>query len=555
MSVILAGVNAKYIHTNLAIRYLYSAIANDYDAQICEFSINDNPLSIEREIILKKPDIVAFSCYIWNINLVLELCSDLKKAMPSVKIILGGPEVSYDALSVMRTHPFVDYIIIGEGEITFPLLVNHIINGDKLPEKGVAYRKNADVIDNGFSDAVDFSHIPFPYDAESFDSNKIVYYESSRGCPYSCKYCLSGANARVRFKDTEHVKNDLTFFDASGVTLVKFVDRTFNADRRRADEIWKHISDLKGNTRFHMEITGELLDDEAIDVLKQVNGEKLQFEIGVQSTNDATLSAINRKCDKNRLFKYIRRLLAETQIHVHLDLIAGLPFEDFASFRNSFNEVLALRPHVLQLGFLKLLKGSSMLAEAEEHKIIYRDKAPYEIISNKYITCEEILFLKDLEMVFDKVYNSGAFCKTVEYLLMNYTDAFEIFSILTEFFRSRKLIGASFSKAALFDHVYECFSHLGKEFEKHLRYDYISSLHPGKLPYWANTDEKFKLSDEVYSFLKDESLKQKCLPDYYNIPAKSAIKHLRFEKFDDKIIVFDYKNDSVYDVTNQFYER
>lgn len=555
MSVILVGINAKYVHTNLAVRYLHCAISNDYDSQICEFSINDSPSSIERELILKKPDIVAFSCYIWNIDLVLELCSDLKKAMPSVKIILGGPEVSYDALSVMQTHSFVDYIIIGEGEISFPLLVNHIINGGKIPEKGVAYRTDKDVTDSGFSDVVDFSQIPFPYAATSFEANKIVYYESSRGCPYSCKYCLSGNNARVRFKDTELVMKDLTFFDDNGVSLVKFVDRTFNADRRRADEIWKHISNLKGNTRFHMEITGELLDDEAIDVLKQVCGEKLQFEIGVQSTNSDTLSAINRKCDKNRLFKYIHRLLTETQIHVHLDLIAGLPFEDFNSFRNSFNEVLALRPHVLQLGFLKLLKGSSMLAEADEHGIIYRDKAPYEIIANKYITCEEILFLKDFELVFDKIYNSGAFAKTVDYLLNCFEDSFEVFSLLVEFFRRRKLIAASFSKATLFDYVYECFSHLDKDFEKNLRYDYINSLHPGKLPYWAKTDERFKFSDGVYSFLKDESLKQKCLTDYYGIPAKAAIKHLRFEKFDDKIIVFDYKNDSVYDVTQYFYEK
>ncbi len=555
MSVILAGVNAKYVHTNLAIRYLYAAISNDYDVQMCEFSINDNPLSIEREIILKKPDIVAFSCYIWNINLVLELCSDLKKAVPSVKIILGGPEVSYDAFSVMQTHSFVDYIIKGEGEISFPLLVNHILRGGQIPEKGITYRKDNEIIDCGFSDALSFRDIPFPYDVAAFDANKILYYESSRGCPYSCKYCLSGANSKVRFKEVELVKKDLTFFDTHNVPLVKFVDRTFNADRRRADEIWKHISKLKGDTRFHMEITGELLDDEAIDVLKQVRGEKLQFEIGVQSTNSDTLSAINRKCDKERLFKYIHKLLSETKIHVHLDLIAGLPFEDFDSFRNSFNEVLCLRPHVLQLGFLKLLKGSSMLAEVNEHEIVYRDKAPYEIISNKYITCEEILFLKDLEMVFDKVYNSGDFAKTVDYLLTHFEDAFEPFSHLVEFFRSRKLIGASFSKAALFDYVYECFSQLGKEFEQNLRYDYISSLHPGKLPYWANSNEQFKFSDEVYSFLKDESLKQKCLPDYYGIPAKAAIKHLRFEKFGENIIVFDYKNDLTCDVTQYFYER
>ena len=552
MKLLNVAVNAKYVHTNLALRYLDQLCRDLCATNLVEYSINDNILSVERDIILAKPNIIAFSCYIWNIDFVLKLASDIKKALPEVVIILGGPEVSFDSVNIMEKHTFVDYVVKGEGEPSFPLLINHLCNGNSLPAFGITYRNNGGICDTPAAPLPDFSAIPFPYTKQSIADLKgrIIYYESSRGCPYSCKYCLSGERGKVRFKDTADVKKDLKFFADNGVPLVKFVDRTFNADRKRAREIWKYISTLNGGTRFHMEITGELLDDETIEVLKEINPENLQFEIGVQSTNPQTLSAIDRACKTDVLFSNISRLLSQTGIHIHLDLIAGLPFEDFESFKKSFNDVLSLKPHVLQLGFLKLLKGSAMRAEADNHRMLYRDYSPYEIISNKYISAEELLFLKDIDFVFDKYYNSSSFTKTMEYLFSVYSDKFTLFGDIVNFFRNKGYINTSFSKQKLYDVLYECFSHLGTEFEEALRYDLINSLHVGKLPAWCNTDNSFTASDRVFEFLKNEELKAIVVPHFVNRPAKSIIKHVRFEKFSYGVIMFDYETNSTYDVTD-----
>lgn len=553
MKLLLVGVNAKYVHTNLAIRYLYQKTKNICDSYICEYSINDNYLSVERSIILQNPDIVSFSCYIWNIDIILMICSDLKKMKPDMVIILGGPEVSYDSKEILEKNPYIDYIIRGEGETSFLHLIRCLTDNSSIPEKGVAYRKGNIIEESCLSAPVCFDDIPFPYDFDSEDlTGKILYYESSRGCPYSCKYCLSGEKGNVRFKDVEKVKKDLSFFDSKNIPLVKFVDRTFNADKKRAIELWKHISELKGNTRFHMEITGELLNDETVEVLKSIPSEKLQFEIGVQSTNEKTLDAIDRVCNKERLFKYIKKILAETDIHIHLDLISGLPYEDIKSFENSFNDVISLRPHVLQLGFLKVLKGSAIRNEADKYGIIYRDKSPYEIISSKYMSYEDILFLKDMDFVFDKYYNSGSFVNAFEFLLGKIDNPYSVFSDLVMFFRKNNIINTSFSKEKLYGVLYECFKAEGTSFEKALRKDYIISMHPGKLPQWCNTDENFKISDEVYAFLKDEEIKSIVMPEYYNVPAKAIIKHFRFEKFDTDVLAFDYTTDKVYDVTEYF---
>ena len=353
MKLLIVALNAKYIHSNLALKYLSNLSQNVCNTELKEYSINDNIIAIERDIILLKPDIIAFSCYIWNIEFILNLSSDLKKALPGVKIILGGPEVSYDSSELMDKYKFIDYIVRGEGEISFPHLIECITKGTKPTVSGIVLRNGETIEDNGFSPLPEFSQIPFPYTKDNINdlSGKIIYYETSRGCPYSCKYCLSGEKGRVRFKDVETVKKELKFFSDNNVPLVKFVDRTFNANKKRAMEIWDYISSLKTKTRFHMEITGELLDSETIKLLQNVNHENLQFEIGVQSTNSQTLLAINRKCNTEKLFENIRLLLEKTKIHIHLDLIAGLPHEDFNSFKKSFNDVLSLEPHVLQLGF------------------------------------------------------------------------------------------------------------------------------------------------------------------------------------------------------------
>ena len=546
-------IRSEYVHTNLAMRYLKKCTASICDVSLLEFSINDQVLAVEREIILSSPDVVAFSCYIWNIDYILELCSDLKKAIPDVKIILGGPEVSFDSADILSKHHFLECIVKGEGEFTFPLLIESINKKLPYPDSGVTYRCDGEIIDTPFPELPDFSHIPFPYDDIDcgFD-NKILYYESSRGCPYSCKYCLSGDSSNLRFKDAEAVFSDLDFFDKSGVELVKFVDRTFNADRQRAVKIWNHIASLQGDTRFHMEISGDLLDENTIDNLKNVPSDKLQFEIGVQTTNLRTLEAIGRKSDITKLFERVSNLLNQNQIHIHLDLIVGLPYEDMISFKKSFNDVISLRPHVLQIGFLKVLKGSAMHHEAEKYGIVYRDKAPYEIIANKWLCTSEILYLKDFEFVFDKFYNSGSFSKTIDFLFSQYEEPFEMFASLVSYYQKHNLINASVSKSDVFTTVYNCFSHLGDEFEKNLRYDYISALKSGSLPQWANSDPKFRYSDEVYDFLKDEEAKKAVMPKFYDVPAKAAIKQLRFENFGDKVFAFDLKTSDVYDVSEYF---
>jgi radical SAM superfamily enzyme YgiQ (UPF0313 family) len=554
MKLLLVAVNAKYVHTNLAFRYLLNLTENICETHLCEYSINDSIMAVERDIIIAKPDAVAFSCYIWNIQYVLNLSSDIKKALPDVKIILGGPEVSYDSDSLLSSCSYIDYIVKGEGELSFPKLAGFLAGRNEKPECGIAFRENDKIIDTGISPLPDFSQIPFPYNEKNIKESegRIIYYETSRGCPYSCKYCLSGERGRVRFKDLETVKKELKFFSDMGVPLVKFVDRTFNADKKRAMKIWEYISSLKTQTRFHMEITGELLDEQTINLLQTVNPDNLQFEIGVQSTNSATLSAINRKCNIDMLFDNIRLILSKTKIHVHLDLIAGLPYEGFESFKKSFNDVLSLKPHVLQLGFLKLLKGSAMRGECDKYNIQYRQNAPYEIISNQFISAEELIFLKDIDYVFDRYYNSSSFVKTFEYLFEKYDDKFSIFTDMVEYFRKNNYINSSFSKQKLYDIIYDCFKDFGDEFEDALRYDLISSLHPGKLPLWCNTDNSFTSSQQVFDFLKSEDNKKKYLPHLSDRSAKSIVKHLRFEKFKDRVLVFDYNNSSVYDVSEYF---
>lgn len=558
MNLLLVAINAKYVHTNLALRYLQKITEDVCPSDLKEYSINDNILSVERDIILSKPDIIAFSCYIWNISFVLTLADNIKKAMPHCTIIFGGPEVSYDSCNILDTYSFVDYVIKGEGEHVFPNVINHITCAVRMPSNGVTYRDGGRIIDTPPAPLPDFSQIPFPYTKEEIKnlSGRIIYYESSRGCPYSCKYCLSGERGNVRFKDTDAVISDLNFFASNSVPLVKLVDRTFNADKQRACAIWKAIASLDTATRFHMEITGELLDSETLAILKNVDPRNLQFEIGVQSTNPQTLEAIDRKCNTDKLFENISFLLKNTSIHIHLDLIAGLPYEDLTSFKRSFNKVVNLRPHVLQLGFLKLLKGSSMRYESEKYGMVYRSNAPYEIISNDFLSCEDVLILKDIDFVFDKYYNSGSFEKTMDYLFEIYIDRFQIFLDIVNYFRKHDLVNASLSKQKLYDVLYDCFSHFGSEFEEALRYDMIYSLHVGKLPEWCNTDNSFTSSQTVYDFLKNEDFKCAVIPHMADVPAKSIIKHVRFEKFSYGIIMFDYKNNNVYDVSDYIvYEK
>ncbi len=552
MKLIITALNAKYIHTSLSIRCLKNAVKDIAQCIIKEYTINDTALSIASDIYNLRPDAIAFSCYIWNIDMVLKVSSVIKKAMPSVKIVLGGHEVSHDSEEILKENSHIDAVIRGEGEIPLRAYISALQNGADLSSvRSVTYRDGEDIIKNDDEKAVcDLNMQPFAYD-DSIDDikDRIIYYETSRGCPYRCSYCLSGDNSRVRFLDTERVKKELKFFISHGVSLVKFVDRTFNANPARAKEILRFIADNPSDTVFHMEIAGDLIDDETIQILSKVKNGSVRFEIGVQTTNSDTMSAINRNISKDKLKNAVNRLITQTGVHIHLDLIAGLPHEDLASFRRSFDEVMDLRPHVLQLGFLKLLKGSAIRNQAKDYGYAYESFAPYEVISNDYMSYGDIIRLKKTEEALDRYYNSGRFAFTMEYLISELGSAYRVFSHIGEYFSENFDIGTAFSSQKLYDILYNCFSYLGIEFANLLKRDYLTNHRVGRRPEWFGAEDK-SLSAKAYELFRDEEYKRQNMPWYQDIPAKEIMKHIHAERFDNCVLLFDYKRGQVYDISN-----
>lgn len=552
MKLIIAALNAKYVHTSLSVRCLKNSVMDICNCQIREYTINDTVDSIASDIYLSHPDCVAFSCYIWNIELCLRIASVLKKANPGINIVLGGHEVSYDAEAVLKSNPYVDAVLCGEGEITLRAYVSALINGDDLDGVySAVYRKGNDIVTNPVSDKLcDLNALKFPYD-DSIDDikDKIIYYETSRGCPYGCTYCISGEGSRVRFLDTERVKRELEFFISHKVGLVKFVDRTFNANPRRAKEIFKFIADNPSDTCFHMELAGDIIDDETVEILSKVKKDTLRFEIGVQTTNPETMSAIERKISFQKLSDTVTKLINQGNVHVHLDLIAGLPGEDLASFKRSFDDVLSLRPHVLQLGFLKLLKGSKIRAHGENYGYVYSDCAPYEVISNQSMTYDDILELKEVEGALERYYNSGRFRNSMEVLFEIYESKYDVFRKIGRYFAESFESGYAFSGQKLYDVLFECFIDCGSEFADALKKDYLSNLRVGKRPYWFGEADS-TLVQKAYDLFRDEEYKKIHMPHYYDIPAKEIMKHIYAERFTDCVLLFDYKMSKVYDVTD-----
>lgn len=555
MKFLLGAINAKYIHTSLAVRCLYRAVKDDFDAEMCEYTINDSLLHISSSIYRKKPDVISLSCYIWNYNTVRALCDSIKKASPRTYIVLGGPEVSYNPVRVLEECQ-ADAVVMGEGEITIRELFSALDGGDTLDNVlGVAYRDGDSVRVNASRPPADkLDDLPFVYedDGEEYCS-RVLYYESSRGCPFSCTYCLSGEKGKVRYLSLDRVKKDLSWFISRKVPLVKFVDRTFNADRKRAREIFKFIIENSGETCFHMELAGDLLDDETIELLASAPAGLMQFEIGVQTTNERTMEAINRKIRQKPLFDNIRRLMANGNIHIHLDLIAGLPYEDIESFARSFNEVMELKPHVLQLGFLKLLDGSAIRRDEGKYNYRYTSNAPYEVISNDFVTYDDILLLHDIEEVFERYYNSGDFGKTVDKLTEIYNnDCFSIYRDIAEYFAEKGLFDLSLSKQKLYGVLFDFCTSRGIDIKEYLKYDYITANRCHTLPEWCRTYKDKKFEDCSYAVLKDEEFKKEHLPNYYDVPAKKAIKTVYFEEVFDKILLFDYESGRVVDVSKYF---
>lgn len=495
MKFLLAAVNAKYIHSNPGI-YSLKAYAErtrgdlfpegaglpSVHVEIGEYTINNQMEQILEDIYRRKPDMVGFSCYIWNIVPCLELVRDLHKVLPDTDIWLGGPEVSFDAPELLGREPEVLGIMKGEGEETFAALLSCYeklgmsvrrsagMSGCRDQEKkeeefweslsslpAAAYRgKDGTIQDHPVRPVMDMSRIPFLYSRLEGFENRIIYYESSRGCPFSCSYCLSSVDKSVRFRDLELVKRELDYFLENRVPQVKFVDRTFNCRKSHALEIWRHIKEHdNGVTNFHFEIVADLLDEEELELIGTMRPGLIQLEIGVQSTNPRTIREIHRVMDLERLKKVVARINAGHNVHQHLDLIAGLPWEDYSSFHRSFNEVYAMEPEQLQLGFLKVLKGSFMYEQAENYGLVYRDKPPYEVLSTKWLSYDDVLKLKGIENMVEVYYNSGQFTRTLKYLEDWWKDAFVLYEQLADYYEQRGLTGLNHSRLARYEILHD----------------------------------------------------------------------------------------------------
>ena len=463
MKILLAACNAKYIHSNLAV-YNLKSCSGEYSSRVVvkEYTINQIRDDILKDIYLEQPDVVCFSCYIWNISFVRELVPDLKKILPQVELWAGGPEVSYDAVEFLKKNPAFFGVMVGEGEETFHELAGYYI--ERKPEtlseiRGVAFRdenKGRDIVHTGWRELMDLSKVPFAYSNLTEFKNRIIYYESSRGCPFSCSYCLSSIDKKLRFRDIELVKKELQFFIDNKVPQVKFVDRTFNCKHDHAMEIWRYITENdNGITNFHFEISADLLRAEELALMKTMRPGLIQLEIGVQSTNPQTIKAIRRTMDFEKLKGIVEQIHSFGNIHQHLDLIAGLPYEGYDSFHKSFCDVYALRPEQFQLGFLKVLKGSHMMEMTGEYQILYKDREPYEVLSTAWLTYGEILRLKMVESMVEVYYNSGQFKNTLVFLEKYFDDPFRMYEALGRFYEKKGYSEISHSRMRRYEILME----------------------------------------------------------------------------------------------------
>ena len=449
MKILLTAINAKYIHSNLAI-YSLRACAGEYKSQIelAEFTINNQKDYILEEIYKRKPDILCFSVYIWNLDYVESVAREFKKICPDTPVWVGGPEVSYEVEDFLTSHPEIDGVMIGEGEETFREVCGYYAGNRELDSiQGIAYRDNNGIRVTESRAIMDMSRIPFCYDTMEDFSNRIIYYESSRGCPFSCSYCLSSVDKSLRFRDTELVKKELLFFINQKVPQIKFVDRTFNCNHAHAMEIWRFIKEHdNGVTNFHFEISADLINEEELKLISDMRPGLIQLEIGVQSTNEVTIKEIHRTMKLERLKEVVRAIQSGANVHEHLDLIAGLPYEDYDSFAGSFDEIYELKPNQLQLGFLKVLKGSFMYDHAKEYGIIYHDRPPYEVLSTKWISFDDVLRIKKVEEMLEVYYNSGQFEITMKLMDVLYDSAFDFFQRLGDFYEEKGYLAMSHSR-------------------------------------------------------------------------------------------------------------
>ena len=554
MKILLAACNAKYIHSNLAVYDLQAYAAKYADHIILkEYTINQQKDDIMRDIYLEHPNVVCVSCYIWNISFVKELMADLTKILPDADFWAGGPEVSYDAEKFLAKNPEFTGVMVGEGEETFLELSGHYIEQSPADLKditGVCYRDGEKIVHNGWRQIMDLSSIPFIYKDLADFKNRIIYYESSRGCPFSCSYCLSSIDKKLRFRDTEMVKKELQFFIDNKVPQVKFVDRTFNCKHDHAMAIWKYINEHdNGVTNFHFEISADLLREEELQEMSTMRPGLIQLEIGVQSTNPDTIKAIHRTMDFEKLKGIVNRIHSFGNIHQHLDLIAGLPYEDYDSFRKSFNDVYALKPQQLQLGFLKVLKGSHMMEMCQEYEIVYKTREPYEVLSTKWLDYDHVLKLKNVENMVEVYYNSGQFQNTLEYLEGFFPDAFSIYEGLGRFYMEKGYGDVSHTRMRRYEILLEFLENVPEismdKVKDQMVYDLYLRENLKSRPGFAKDQKPFER--QIWDFRKREKV------------AKNA----HVEVFaDGKVLLFDYadrdpltNNAHVEDVTEKVMEN
>lgn len=563
MKTVLVAINAKYIHSNLAVYSLRSyARAFGYEPELLEFTINQQKDQILKGIYEAKPDLLCFSCYIWNLSYVEEIIEDIKKILPKITIWAGGPEVSYDAPQFLKRHPEVDGIMCAEGEKTLTELIRYYESeksqGKSLDEiNGIVYQENRTIHQTPLRDIMNMDDLVFPYEDLKDFEHKIIYYESSRGCPFSCSYCLSSIDKKLRFRSFSLVEKELEFFLAHKVPQVKFVDRTFNCKKSHAMAIWTYIKEHdNGITNFHFEVAADLLTEDEIALIQTMRPGLIQLEIGVQSTNEKTLAEIHRKTDFEEITRKVKAVQKGENVHQHLDLIAGLPYENYESFGHSFNDVYALKPEQLQLGFLKVLKGSYMAEAAEGYGCVHKAKPPYEVLGTRWLSYEEILKLKGVEEMVEVYYNSGQFQKTIRAMEHLFETAFSMYEELADFYEKNGYNEISHTRIRR----YEILQEFLQEKEANLEYfkqlmifDLYARENMKTRPQWANDLSAYKM--QILDFYKKEEESPELLTDYQGYQARQTIKMTHIEVFTYDVIneneekgaypvLFDYKKRS-----------
>ena len=568
MNILLTAINAKYIHSNLAVYSLRAYAAGKCERykeeiEIAEYTINQPLNQILMDLYKRKPKVLCFSCYLWNIEYVEQLVAELGKIMPQTDIWLGGPEVSYHASHMLEQFPQVYGIMRGEGEETFLELAEFYYNNSgksleqcekvqRLKEiVGITFRDGEEIIETADRSVMDLSKVPFVYEDLDVFMNKIIYYESSRGCPFSCSYCLSSIDKCLRFRDLGLVKKELQFFIDHEIPQVKFVDRTFNCKHSHSMEIWSYIKEHdKGKTNFHFEVAADLLNEEELNLISTMRPGLIQLEIGVQSTNEQTIKEIHRTMKFSQVTEVVNRVHAAKNIHQHLDLIAGLPFEDYNSFHKSFCDVYALRPEQLQLGFLKVLKGSYMEEKTKDYELLYQNRPPYEVLSTKWLPYSDVIRLKGLEEMVEVYYNSRQFEHTMELLEQVFGDAFVMFEEMSNYYEEHGYYGVNHNRVARYEILYAFIKEVAlvqyetllteEQFRQTLVMDLYLRENMKNRPAFAGDS---LVSKEVErTFYDTEAEEYQYLKGYEKYDKRQLRKMTHLENIDGHLILFDYQN-------------